>query len=228
MKNYIEKKFKTREEWLKSGRRIGGSSAAAILGLSKWQSKIEVWANYFEKKVSDNKTASQEYGTKAEDMIRQLVALNLDQYNLEVIAPTKRVITMAERKDKPYLTATLDGKIRVKGDNPRKFEGKGILELKTHIVKNSEDLELWSGRLPDFYLIQLIHYLMVYNDMNFAVLVAKLLYQKPINDIWTIDKEEIRYYYISRKDFEKRITRLEKKETEFYEKYIKGSEIPSF
>ena len=228
MKNYIEKKFKTREERLSQGRKIGGSSAAAIVGVSPWKNKIDIWDSYFNKKQEGTKTASQEYGTKAEDMIRQIVALNLEQYNLEVIAPTKRVITMAERKDKPYLTATLDGKIKVNGENPRKFEGKGILELKTHIIKNAEDLALWNGRIPDAYLVQINHYLMVYNDMNFAILVAKLLYQKPINDIWTIDKEEIRYYYISRKDFEKRIKWLEQKETEFYEKYIKGNEIPSF
>ena len=42
MKTYKKVKFKSREEWLKNGRKFGGSSAAAIIGVSHWNKKIDI------------------------------------------------------------------------------------------------------------------------------------------------------------------------------------------
>ena len=226
--NYKLEYYKKQEDWL-NARGISGTRASAILGLNHWKNSIDVWEELTSKKkleVKDNEILK--YGRKMEPSIRNIVRNNFAEMKIQVFNPRKN--SLARRTDKSYLTCSYDGTIHVlKGaKNPYGLKGNGVLEIKCHAIKNKEDEQLWSGRLPQEYLCQCLHYFVVMKDKQFVVLVAKLLYQKPINDIWTIDKEEIRYYYISRKDFEKRIKWLEQKETEFYEKYIKGSEIPSF
>lgn len=228
-KNYKILKFKNREEWLLKGRKIGGSSASSIIRLNKWQSAIDTWSNFFNKKITPpNET--QEYGNLCEGPIREIARINFLQWGWETIPPNFKHIEMAVKSDKTFISATIDGTIEVKeeGKSPFGYKGRGILEIKTKVIKSQKDLEEWDGQLPQNYLIQVLHYLMVYNDYNFAVLVAKLRFEKEINEKRTFDHEEIRYYYIDRKDFEERIKWLEKKETEFYEKYLKGDEIPAF
>ena len=220
--------YKNKSERL-NARGISGTRVSAILGLNQWKSAIDVWVELTSKKkleVEDNEILK--YGRKMEPLIRSIVRDNFKEMKILVYDPKNN--SLARRTDKSYLTCSYDGRIHVlKGtSNPYNLCGDGVLEIKCHTVRGKEDERLWEGRLPQNYLCQCLQYFVVMGDIDFVVLVAKLLYQKPINDIWTIDKEEIRYYYISRKDFEKRITWLEKKETEFYEKYIKGQEIPGF
>ena len=86
---------------------------------------------------------------------------------------------MYRRIDKPYMTATLDGKL-VEIATGR----KGILEIKTREIKNREDAENWqNGKIPDNYYIQCLHYLSVLNDHEFAILVAKLNFLQVENRI---------------------------------------------
>ena len=179
MKTYKAMKFKSREEWLKH-RGIGGSSAGAVLGVSKRNRPIDVRYHFKSKGADsskDNQTGSQIYGTEVEDLIRQIVKLNLKNYGIKVLEPEQNI--MYFDKTYKYLTATIDGQLIVE-DESKNLWGlkgkKGILEIKSHIVKNREDLEEWEGRLPQNYLSQVLHYLMVLNDYDFAVLVAKLQY----------------------------------------------------
>ena len=66
-------------EWLtfrKTG--IGGSDAAAILGMSPFKSNIEVWEEKVGLRESDDISDKPQvaYGTKAEDLLVQLYALD--------------------------------------------------------------------------------------------------------------------------------------------------------
>lgn len=231
MKTYKKIKFHNREERLKH-RGIGGSSAGAILGVSKWQTKLDVWYHFKsqgEDTKTDNKTESQVYGTEVEDLIRQIVKLNLKNYGIKVLEPEPN--TMYVDKIYNFLTATIDGSLIVENEDKNLWglKGKkGILEIKSHIVKNQEDLEEWEGKLPQAYLSQVLHYLMVLNDYDFVVLVAKLQYFDYLKKPSPLEKEEIRYYRIQRSEFETTINRLKIAEIAFYERYIKGDEIPTF
>lgn len=229
-KLYEIQKFNSRSQWLNIGRKIGGSSASAIIGKSHWQKPFDIYCKWFNKKeVESELTESQAYGIACENLIREIARLNFKSWGWKIIAPKKKVIEMAVRIDKPFMTATLDGTIKVIEDkSPYHYKGKGILEIKTHDVKGSRDLEKWQGRLPDEYLTQVLHYLAVYNDYSFCVLVAKLRFFTELNNQWSFDHEEIRYYFIDRESNEDTIKLLEKKETDFYEKYIIGNEIPKF
>ena len=227
-KNYKIITYKNREEWLNS-RKLGGSSASTIIGVNHWGSLVETWSNFFNKKILPPNEI-QEYGQLCEEPIREIASINFRSWGWRVISPKKNIITMAVLTSKPFISATIDGSIVVEeeGKNPFDFKGKAILEIKTRVIKSQKDLEEWQGQIPPNYLTQVLHYLLVYNDYSFAVLVAKLRFETEINNQRTFDHEEIRYYYINRKDFEERIKWLEKKETEFYEKYLVGNEIPAF
>lgn len=229
-KNYTKVKFHSREEWLKQGRKLGGSSAGAILGVSKWKRPIDIRYDFkCETREITKPTPSQEYGNRCEDLIRQIVKLNLKEEGIKVIDPTG--YEMYFDKTHPYLTATLDGHLIVENEslNKRNLSGKGVLEIKTGEIKSKEDEEMWSGRLPQEYLSQVLHYLMVMSDYSFALLVAKLRhYEFDKNNNWMFKGEDIRYYRIYRKDFETTINRLKIAEIAFYEEYINGNKIPAF
>lgn len=215
-KLYKKVKFKTRKEWL-AGRRIGGSSASALFGSNPYMTILDVYCAAVNPNINEDedevKTSSQEYGISAENLIREIVKLNFaDKFN--VISP--KGFEMYVRKDKPYLTATLDGILQaIIGDE------KWILEIKTHDVLNKEDLLNWENQLPQNYFIQNLHYQVVLNDFAGSICVAKLRFFKFEEDgTRVLDKEEIRYYRMPRKDFQRDIVLLEKVETDFYEQHI--------
>ena len=215
-KLYTLEKYQNKLEWL-NHRGIGGSSASAILEENPYKSKIEL---YFDiKNGSENieeaePNVNEIYGTQCEDLIRQLFRLNHLEY--KVNNPIKN--SFYRRIDKPYLTASLDGTL-INLTNKQ----KGILEIKTRDIRSKEDNALWEKGLPQNYFIQVLHYLVVMNDFDFAVVSYKLRY---FND-GVVEKEVIKNHYIYRKDFINDLKFLEKKESEFYEINIKKGLIPS-
>lgn len=220
MKNYKKEKFKTKEEWLKN-RGFGGSSASALLNANPYMTPLDIYCATVspenEKEDSGDDTVSTQYGIDNEPLIRELVKINFAN-KFEVVSPSG--YEMYRRKDKPYMTATLDG--LMKDVSTKK---KWILEIKTHDVRSNADLEEWNGHLPQNYFIQCLHYLAVLNDCVGAYLVAKLRfidYDTGLPRTADTGKcgEEIRYYKIERKDFAKDIIFLEQVETDFQEKYI--------
>lgn len=154
------------------------------------------------------------YGTKLEPLIRKAFGFDFQQYN--VISP--KGFEMYARCDKPYLTATLDGKLIHKISKK-----KLILEIKTHDIRNRKDEEEWSKSIPIHYFIQVIHYLNVMTDYEGAILVGRLRFFDYFNDDGkTLLKTETRYYYIDRRDEEvqKQMVALEQALTKFWEENV--------
>ena len=224
-KLYSKEKFKTFQEW-SNARVFGGSSASALLGLNPHMNKMDIYLSVIFPKERDDKTgqtASTIYGRECESYISNIVKLNFSpRYK---VTPTKG-FEMYRRKDKPYMTATLDGIIidvyEVEGVE---VVDKYVLEIKTHIVQSQADYNEWkSGNIPMNYLIQCIHYLAVMNDFKGCWLVAKLLWLDYDTGLPRTAKhgsgEEILYYKIERKDYEKDIAYLEQVETDFQEQHI--------
>lgn len=221
-KLYKKEKFKTKEEWL-NNRAFGGSSASALFGVNPYMSNLDIYCACVsepnEKDIDeDDDNASTIYGQENEPIIRELVKIDFAN-KFDVKSPNG--YEMYRRTDKPYMTATLDG-LMTTITTPKE---KWILEIKTHDVRNSADLEEWNGHLPQNYFIQVLHYLAVLNDTKGAWLVAKLRYidyETGLPRTAGNGKcgEEIRYYKIERKDFEKDIAKLEQVETDFYENYV--------
>ena len=219
-KNYTREDYKDKSIWL-NHRGFGGSSASAILNKNPYMSKLELYKSCISANKSKKKDSSNEatiYGTKCEPLIRKMFALDYPQYKVH----SPKEYEMYRRIDKPYLTATLDGIL-----TDKITKEKGILEIKTHDIRNREDDENWKVKLPDNYYIQVLHYLLVMNDFKFVILCAKLRYFDYHNKNGKkLLRQEIRYYYIDRKEVEKDLEYLEQKETEFYEENIVKRIIP--
>lgn len=213
-KLYTIETYDNRVEWLKNRGAFGGSSASAIFGANPYMSALDVYCSAINPNINeyedDNPNEIQKYGQDAESIIRDLVKLNFaKKYDTQ----EPNGFTMYRRIDKPFMTATLDGIMVEKSSGE-----KDILEIKTHIVLNGNDLENWEERLPQNYFIQGIHYLAVVNDTKGVRFACKLQWLDYATGL--PEKEEIRYYYIDREKHLKDIAYLEEVETDFYHNHI--------
>ena len=201
---YGKEKYATKLEWL-TNRGFGGSSASALFDANPYLSKLDIYCASVNKtkQETDDDTNQNEmtiYGTALEPIIREMVKVNLAG-KFKVQSPNGW--TMYRRKDKPFMTATLDGLLTDLSTNER-----WILEIKTHEVRGKEDYALWQNTLPLNYAIQCLHYMAVLNDTKGCLLVAKLRfvdYDKGITE-----KEEIRYYWLPRNDYQEKIDEVNK------------------
>lgn len=204
-KNYTKEVYKSRDEWL-ANRGIGGSSAAAILDLNPWLSKLQLYNSFIfgHKAKPDNEILA--YGRTLEPLIRKEFQADFPQYKVR----EPRGYEQYRRKDMPLLTATVDGLL-----TEEMTRRKGILEIKTHDVRSSVDAEEWkNGSIPNNYLIQVLHYLLVLNDCEFVKFVARLRYFD-YSDDRRVTKCETIYHSIEREDVEEQLKFLEAKEYEF-------------
>lgn len=219
-KKYIVEKFKTKEEW-KNARGLGGTSVSSITGSSTYKNILELYAEIVSENDLDVKATneSMSYGILCEPIIRKLYSIDFaKKYKVH----TPRNFQMYRRKDKKYMTATVDGTLM-----EINTKIKGIWECKTHDIKNHEDELEWRDHIPQRYYEQVIWYLVVLNDFDFVEVTAKLnFYDYFDSQGKKLLKSEIRYYHIERKDVEKDVTKLEKIVTRFWEKNVCQGIIP--
>lgn len=133
-----------RLDWLK-GRQsgIGGSDVAAILGLSKWKSPLDVYNEKIAETPVEETNASMEWGTRLEPVIRQKYA---DDTGLTVTIPNETF----RHPDHPFMIANVDG-ILPDGN---------VLEIKT--ARSGADWgEEGTDEIPEYYLTQVQHYMTV-------------------------------------------------------------------
>lgn len=135
----------TRTEWLTERRRgIGGSDAAAIVGMSRWQSPFEC---YLDKTGglgdSDEACEAAEWGVLLEPLVRTRSAQKLD------VVIEERNVLLAHR-DRLWQLANLDGDIP---------ELDAVYEGKTASAWLASE---WADDgIPDSYVLQAQHYLAV-------------------------------------------------------------------
>jgi predicted phage-related endonuclease len=216
-KNYKRFAFKTKDEWLTfKENTIGGSEASAVVGKSKWLTRDDLYNKFVlkkTKKVSTNQRI--EDGIKSEPLIAQQFAIDDKRYKIK---QQKNPYITYQRVDKPYLT--------VSPDRLAIFTPTGHLvgvEIKDVELLRKEDKENWEiGLLPDQYFYQALHYFVVLNNVKEVVVLAHLNYMKFDEETNTMihDKSVTKPYLLLRKDMEKEIEWLEKKETDFWENHI--------
>ena len=207
------KKCKNRESWLKNRTKyLGGSDVACILGLNPYKSNLEL---YREKiglvappDLSGN--AAVEYGTKAEEHIRALFAL--DHQELEV----SYVENNSWHNSKyPFAAASLDAWSAEKESGRR-----GIVEIKTAIITSKAQAEKWDGRIPDNYYCQVVYYLGV-TEWDYVDLRARLRYEYP-NERFVVERD----YHIERSECEEDIPIVMEAAAMFYDRLKKKEEPP--
>ncbi len=147
----------TYEEWKAARMKgIGGSDAAAAIGVSRWKSPLQL---YLEKsgEIEQPKTGEAAYWGNV------LEAVVADEFTKRTGKKVQRVNRILIHPEYQYMIANIDR--RVVGEN-------AILECKTTGAWSAKD---WEGdEIPTEYIIQVMHYLAVTGAEKayFAVLIG--------------------------------------------------------
>lgn len=133
-----------RLEWLKTRQTgIGGSDVAAILGLSKWKTPLDVYNAKIAENPVEESNASIEWGNRLEPVIRQKYA---DVTGIPVTIPN----TTFRHPEHPFMIANVDGLL----------PDGSVLEIKT--ARSGADWgEEGTDEIPEYYLTQVQHYMAV-------------------------------------------------------------------
>ena len=194
--------YRSRKGWLEGRRGIGGSDAAAIIGLNPWTTNLDIY-NYKtgrDKAPDISKKEVVKYGHDAEASIRKLFALDHPDYKVHYKANNSWT-----NEDYPFAQASLDGWLTDK-------EGRlGILEIKTTEIMRDRDWDKWKNHIPQNYFCQTLHYMAVM-EAQFVELRAYIKYTSQGEKRYAI-----RDYHIERADVESDISYLMEKEREFWE-----------
>ena len=163
----------SREEWLDYRREgIGGSEAAIIVGLNRFGSPLQLWADKMGLRKELEETEVMRQGTDFEEYVAR-------RWMEATGKKVRRRNYIFRNTDYPHSIADIDREII--GENAG-------LECKTTSVYNKSDFE--SGEIPPTYYVQCQHYMAVmgYDQMYLAVLVlSKAFYHFCIER----DNEEI-------------------------------------
>ena len=195
-----------RPSWLASrGIGIGASESAAAVGMSPWQSPIELWK--LKSGITEPKDLSinpaVEQGNRMEPVLRDFFMGTHPEYYLDY-----HPYDMIFQEERPWLYATLDGELTDKDGR------KGILEIKTATPNGKSGWDKWAnGSLPQNYYIQTLHQLLA-TGYEYVRLFAALYSMN--GDI------TLREYEIERADVEEDIAWLLERETEFWDNVQRG------
>lgn len=200
-----------RESWLaaRGQQGIGGSEAAAAIGMSPWQTPLQLWRQkigaYAPKDLSGN--AAVELGVKMESVLRDFFSATHPEYQLEYHA-----YDLLFQSERPWLFATLDGEL-TDADGRR-----GILEIKTGTPNGKAGWEKWSnGNMPENYYIQCCHQLLA-TGYDFVRLFACLY---SMNGDMTLKQFEI-----ERQDVEADMAWLLEQEERFW-RHVQNGTMPA-
>jgi putative phage-type endonuclease len=133
-----------REQWLIERQKgIGGSDAAAALGLSKWKTPYQLYLEKRGEAAPDEESLPMKVGTALEPLVIQLYA---DATGRDVV---RNPFEITRHATIPHMLATLDGRA----------EGR-VVEAKTAATKEGWG-EPGTDEIPQEYLIQVQHVLIV-------------------------------------------------------------------
>ena len=151
----------THEEWLEKRKGfIGGSDAAAILGLSKWKTPHQVWLEKTGQVPPQPDNDAMFMGRELEPVIASIYERD---HNCELVMPSEMFVTHPKF---PMIAANADRLVR--------GQPKGI-EIKTANYFAGKDWgEPGTDQVPIYYLPQTLIYMAVYDfdAWDFAVSIA--------------------------------------------------------
>lgn len=188
---------------------IGGSDAGTALGKNKYKNNVELWrektGQLIPEDISDKPAVK--YGKLAEEHIRELFRLDHPEYTVDY-----HEFYMYVNDDHPFIFATLDGELTDEKGR------RGILEIKTCTIQNSNQWTEWEDKIPDTYYAQILHQLAA-TGWEFAVLTAYIRYYRD-----GVMRAAVRHYFIERGEVESDIEWLIGKEKKFWESVTKNKE----
>lgn len=163
----------THDEWLaarKDG--IGGSDAAAILGMLQWSTAFDVWLDKTGKLEERPDNLAMRIGRELEETVARL-------WEKETGKQVKRCGFMLQNEEQPWLLADVDR--MVTGENAG-------LECKvTSSVFTLRKLK--TGDFPDEYYAQCVHYMAVTGAERWYLAVLELGFSKKFH-AFTIERDD--------------------------------------
>jgi len=148
--------YQTHDEWLVSRKGgIGGSDAAAILGVSPWTSAYSLWLDKTDLNlVEHEETPAMRFGTLMEGPIRDTYR----EHSGRSVVETPFTYAHPEHS---FMRANLDGLI---------LDDDGFAEAVLE-VKTSANPYAWADGVPAYYVAQVQHYMAVTNLPTAVVVV---------------------------------------------------------
>ena len=185
---FAKTKDMPKAEWLRLRRNgIGGSDAAAIMGLSPWRTAMDVWLEKTGEFTRDDEENEQMYwGTVLEAVVAE-------EFTRRTGLKTRRRNAILQSRKYPFMIANVD----------RLVVGEPAgLECKTTGLYNVDD---WRIGIPEYYYPQVQHYMAVtgYDTWYVAVLIGGQefkYYKVPRDDGF------IRELVAAERDFWRRVT----------------------
>ena len=170
------------QDWLQMRKiGLGGSDCAAAVGLSRWKSPFQLWAEKTDRVVPTKAGEAAYWGSIMEPILRAEVAKRMPE------AEVRECPFFLRSKEHPYMLANLDGYVK---NSDGSFS---VLEIKT--ANAFAAVQDWQNGLPIEYYCQVMHYMAV-TGMNSAY-VAVLLGGNTF-EIQKIDRDEDMIQHIIR------------------------------
>ena len=146
------------EEWLKWRKKgLGGSDIAAILGISKWSSAIDIWLQKTNQKFDETiENEAMTWGKILEPVIRE-------QFKQRTGKKVVEVHSILQNEEYRFMLADLDGLTEDENGAPAILEIKCVSEYKRSEWDNDQ--------IPYYYMTQVMHYLAV-TGLDTAYVVA--------------------------------------------------------
>lgn len=145
-----------REEWLELRRRgIGGSDAAAIMGMNPWKTPMDVWLEKTGEFDEEPENEKMYWGTVLEDVVAA-------EFTRRTGLKTRRRNAMLQSRKYPFMIANVDRLV---------VGQRAGLECKTTGLYAADD---WKLGIPEYYYPQVQHYMAVtgYDTWYVAVLIG--------------------------------------------------------
>lgn len=180
---------------------LGGSEAAAAVGLSPFKSVRELWEEKTGRVKKPELTGDYiAYGQNAEKPLAELFALDFPQY---IATAPKDIVYISQ-----YREASLDLLLEEKTGEHK----KGFCEIKTANDMNGNARKKWANNsVPEYYYCQALHYFIVNPELKFAYFKAQI----KING-GELPYIETLHRYIARAEVESDINLIADKEDEFW------------
>lgn len=176
---------------------IGGSDAAAVLGLSRWKTPLQLWGEKTGNIVPED--ISGKLHVRLGNRLEQVVA---ELFEEETGLKVRRIVESQTHPKYPFLRAQIDRRV---------VGAEEILEIKTASGFKAKEWE--DDDIPGEYIIQCLHQLMVTGKKrcHIACLIG--------------GNQEFVYKIIERD--EDMIRDLERKEVEFWEQFVVPGLMPA-
>ena len=179
---------------------IGGSDAAAILGLSPWSTPVTIWLDKTGRSIPKPETPQLRFGTYFEDYVAKLYCEKTGN----------RVENYRTMIHKGCLLGNLDRLIIPEGSKIASYKGQirtnGLVECKTSGVD-------WGGEVPAHVQVQVFHYIGLNDGLEYA-------------DIAVLYRHNLKFevFHVERDD--EVIKAMFERLTDWWNEYVVGDKMP--